>query len=98
MQVRELANPSKDEFSRILESCQPSFVYLQGEQHENDEIGSLVWNGVELSLEDLCGLFNTAQPTTVCSVSLLYFDELVLCITILFFLLPIHSSVMGLEE
>lgn len=71
VQVRVLANPSKDEFSRIVESCLPSFVYLQGEQLGNDEIGSLVWNGVDLSLEDLCGLFNTALPTIVCSVILL---------------------------
>lgn len=71
VQVRALTNPSTDEFSRIVESCLPSFVYLQGEQLGNDEIGSLVWNGVDLFLEDLCGLFNTALPTVVCSVSLL---------------------------
>ncbi|XP_031738284.1 AT-rich interactive domain-containing protein 4 isoform X2 [Cucumis sativus] len=65
LEVRVLANPSKDEFSRIVESCLPSFVYLQGEQLGNDEIGSLVWNGVDLSLEDLCGLFNAALPTFV---------------------------------
>lgn len=70
LQVQVLTNPSKNEFGRIVESCQPSFVYLQGEQLENDELGSLVWNGVDLSLEDLCGLFDTALPTTVCSVSL----------------------------
>lgn len=65
LEVRVLANPSKDEFSRIVESCLPSFIYLQGEQLGNDEIGSLVWNGVDLSLEDLCGLFITALPTIV---------------------------------
>ncbi|XP_022980513.1 AT-rich interactive domain-containing protein 4-like [Cucurbita maxima] len=65
LEVRALTNPSTDEFSRIVESCLPSFVYLQGEQLGNDEIGSLVWNGVDLFLEDLCGLFNTALPTVV---------------------------------
>ncbi|XP_023524673.1 AT-rich interactive domain-containing protein 4-like isoform X1 [Cucurbita pepo subsp. pepo] len=65
LEVQVLTNPSKNEFGRIVESCQPSFVYLQGEQLENDELGSLVWNGVDLSLEDLCGLFDTALPTTV---------------------------------
>lgn len=63
-----MANPSKDEFSRIVESWLPSFVYLQGEQLGSDEIGSLVWNDVDLSLEDLCGLFNTALPTIVGSL------------------------------
>lgn len=72
VQVQTLTSPSPDEFRRVFESVQPNFVYFQGEQLQNDEVGSLVWGGVELSsAEDICGLFGSKLPTTVCDISLL---------------------------
>ncbi|WJZ94212.1 hypothetical protein VitviT2T_013089 [Vitis vinifera] len=66
LEVQTLTSPSPDEFRRVFESVQPNFVYFQGEQLQNDEVGSLVWGGVELSsAEDICGLFGSKLPTTV---------------------------------
>lgn len=71
MQVQTLSNPSKEEFSKLLESYKPNLVYLQGEQLENDEIGPLVWGDDVLSTpEAVSELFHTTLPTTVCSFSL----------------------------
>ena len=68
-----MSNPSKDQFCRTLESYKPNIVYLQGEQLENDEVGSLVWRGVDLSnVEAISGLFNYPLPTTVCSTFLFF--------------------------
>jgi hypothetical protein len=67
MKVQTLCDPEKEQFRKVLESYQPSFVYLQGEQLVNEEVGSLVWQGVELSIpEDLSELFGTTLPTVVC--------------------------------
>lgn len=68
MQVQCLTNPSTDEFCKAVDSFQPNFWYLQGEQLSNDEVGSLVWGGVDLSTPDaISGLFNASTlPTTVC--------------------------------
>jgi len=75
LQVQVLPNPSKDEFCRIIESYRPSIVYLQGEQLENDEVGSLVWEGFDLfTVEAISGLFSSPLPTTVCSTSFLNFQ------------------------
>ncbi|XP_039032637.1 AT-rich interactive domain-containing protein 4-like [Hibiscus syriacus] len=67
LEVQLLNNPSIDEFRRVLDSSEPNFVYLQGEQNaDSEEIGSLVWGGVDLSIpEALCGLFGSTLPTTV---------------------------------
>uniref|UniRef100_A0A5B6Z6T6 ARID domain-containing protein n=2 Tax=Davidia involucrata TaxID=16924 RepID=A0A5B6Z6T6_DAVIN len=66
LEVQTLNNPSIEEFRRVLDSFQPNFVYLQGEQLPNDEVGSLVWGGVDLSTaEAISGLFGTTLPTTV---------------------------------
>ncbi|KAA0059361.1 AT-rich interactive domain-containing protein 4-like [Cucumis melo var. makuwa] len=66
LEVQVLSNPSKDQFCRTLESYKPNIVYLQGEQLENDEVGSLVWGGVDLStVEAISGLFNYPLLTTV---------------------------------
>ncbi|KAG7013957.1 AT-rich interactive domain-containing protein 4 [Cucurbita argyrosperma subsp. argyrosperma] len=66
LEVQVLPNPSKDEFCRIIESYRPSIVYLQGERLENDEVGSLVWEGVDLfTVEAISGLFSSPLPTTV---------------------------------
>ena len=67
MQVETLRSPEKEQFRKVLESYQPNFVYLQGEQLENGEVGPLVWQGVELSTcEDTTELFGSTLPTAVC--------------------------------
>ena len=72
MQVQTLTSPSPDEFRRVFESVQPNLVYFQGEQLQNDEVGSLVWGGVEMSsAEDICGLFGAKLPSTVRELSFL---------------------------
>ncbi|EXB29860.1 hypothetical protein L484_016350 [Morus notabilis] len=48
LEVQTLTNPSKEEFSKLLESYKPNLVYLQGEQLGNDEVGPLVWGDVDL--------------------------------------------------
>ncbi|KAE9615311.1 putative chromatin regulator PHD family [Lupinus albus] len=66
LEVQTLSNPEKEQFRKILESYQPNIVYLQGEQLPNGEVGSLVWQGVELStLEAITELFGPTLPTTV---------------------------------
>ena len=70
MQVQVLSNPEKEQFRKFLESYQPNFVYLQGEQLANGEVGSLVWQGVELSTpEDIKEVFGPTLPTAVCILS-----------------------------
>uniref|UniRef100_A0A7C9AA48 ARID domain-containing protein n=1 Tax=Opuntia streptacantha TaxID=393608 RepID=A0A7C9AA48_OPUST len=66
LEVRTLSNPSLDELRRMLESWKPNVVYLQGQLLSNDEVGSLVWDGVDLSnAEAISDLFNHVVPTTV---------------------------------
>ncbi|XP_028064254.1 AT-rich interactive domain-containing protein 4 [Camellia sinensis] len=66
LEVQTLNSPSIDEFHKILDSSQPNFVYLQGEQLPNDEVGSLVWGGIDVSTaEAVAGLFGSTLPTTV---------------------------------
>ncbi|KAG5538031.1 hypothetical protein RHGRI_025202 [Rhododendron griersonianum] len=66
LEVQTLNNPSRQEFRRVVDSCQPNFVYLQGEQLPHDEVGSLVWAGAHLSTaEAVAGLFGSVLPTTV---------------------------------
>ncbi|XP_047257050.1 AT-rich interactive domain-containing protein 4 isoform X4 [Capsicum annuum] len=66
LEVQVLKNPSTDEFHKVLDSWQPNIVYLQGEHLSNDEVGSLVWGGFDLSsLEAISGLFSTTLPTAV---------------------------------
>lgn len=77
MQVQTLNNPSKEEFSKLLESCKPNLVYLQGELLENDEVGPLVWGDDVLSTpEAVSELFCSTLPTTVCNFSCLNFYSL----------------------
>jgi hypothetical protein len=69
LQVQTLTNPSKEEFCKTLESYKPSIVYLQGAQLENDEVGPLVWEGVDMSApEAISEIFATALPTAVCDI------------------------------
>ncbi|KAK8660687.1 hypothetical protein V6N13_051602 [Hibiscus sabdariffa] len=67
LEVQLLNNPSIDEFRHVIESSEPNIVYLQGEQNaDSEEIGSLVWGGVDLSTpEALCELFGSTLPATV---------------------------------
>ncbi|KAG5021631.1 hypothetical protein JHK85_017973 [Glycine max] len=66
LEVQTLRSPEKEQFRKVLESYQPNFVYLQGEQLENGEVGPLVWQGVELSTcEDTTELFGSTLPTAV---------------------------------
>lgn len=70
MQVQTLTNPSKDEFCKTIEVYKPSIVYLQGEQLENDEVGPLVWEGVDMSTpEAISEIFPMTLPTAVRNVS-----------------------------
>uniref|UniRef100_A0A7C9E915 Uncharacterized protein n=1 Tax=Opuntia streptacantha TaxID=393608 RepID=A0A7C9E915_OPUST len=67
LEVRTLSNPSLDELRRTLESWKPDVVYLQGQLLSNDKVGSLVWDGVDLSnAEAISDLFSHVVPTTVC--------------------------------
>ncbi|KAM5584323.1 hypothetical protein ABKV19_003942 [Rosa sericea] len=47
LNVQTLTN-RKEEFRKLLESYKPSLVYLQGEQLENDEVGSCAWRDADL--------------------------------------------------
>ncbi|XAR49836.1 hypothetical protein NMG60_11003991 [Bertholletia excelsa] len=49
LEVQTLSCPCIEEFRRTFDSFQPNFVYLQGEWLPNNEVGSLVWAGVDLS-------------------------------------------------
>lgn len=63
----------------MVDSCQPNFVYLQGEQLPHDEVGSLVWAGAHLSTaEAVAGLFGSVLPTTVCDLFTLICQVIVL--------------------
>ena len=45
-------------------------MYLQGEQLENDEVGSLAFGGVGVSTPDaISEIFATTLPTAVCDTS-----------------------------
>ncbi|KAL3632102.1 AT-rich interactive domain-containing protein 4 [Castilleja foliolosa] len=66
LEVQTLKNPSTDEFRKLLDSWQPNLVYFQGKHLPNDEVGPLVWEGLDLSSpETLSGLFSSTLPTTV---------------------------------
>ncbi|KAK7275508.1 hypothetical protein RIF29_16627 [Crotalaria pallida] len=66
LEVQTLCNPEKEQFCKVLESYQPNIVYFQGERLPNGEVGSLVWQGVELSTpEAITELFGPTLPTAV---------------------------------
>ncbi|XP_054780901.1 AT-rich interactive domain-containing protein 4-like isoform X2 [Prosopis cineraria] len=66
LEIQTLKNPEKEQFRKVLESYQPNFVYLQGEQLANGEVGSLVWQGEELATsEAILELFDPTLPTAV---------------------------------
>jgi hypothetical protein len=44
MQVHKLFNPTPEQFLEAQRAVQPNFLYIQGQQQEDEkEIGSLVW-------------------------------------------------------
>ena len=49
LQVHTLINPSVEQFREAQQAVQPNLLYLQGQQLENAEIGSLVWGDTDLS-------------------------------------------------
>ncbi|KAF6146671.1 hypothetical protein GIB67_008957 [Kingdonia uniflora] len=67
LEVQTLDNPTTDEFRRVVDSSAPNIVYLQGEQClDEEEVGYLVWGGVDLSTTDaISGLFGSTLPTIV---------------------------------
>lgn len=77
-QVRALTSPSVDEFQSVLQSLDPSIVYLQGEQIENrEEIRSLRWGDVDLGTSDaLCGVFGSTLPSTVSNAQCLHYGAI----------------------
>ncbi|KAF8769399.1 hypothetical protein HU200_006590 [Digitaria exilis] len=52
-----LINPSVEQFGEAQQAVQPNLLYLQGQQLENGEIGSLAWGDTDLS-----------DPQTFCSL------------------------------
>ncbi|XP_068335853.1 AT-rich interactive domain-containing protein 4-like [Pyrus communis] len=66
LEVQTLTKPTKEELCKMLEAYKPNLVYLQGEQLGNNEIGSLVWEDVDLSTpEAISEIFGATLPTTV---------------------------------
>ncbi|XP_047337676.1 AT-rich interactive domain-containing protein 4-like [Impatiens glandulifera] len=66
LEIQTLTSPSIEDFRKALDAFQPNFVYLQGEQRSNNEVGPLSWSGVDFSSEEMvAGLFDTSTPTTV---------------------------------
>ena len=50
MQVHTLLNPTPEQFLEAQRSVQPNFLYIQGQQLEDEkEIGSLVWGDADMS-------------------------------------------------
>lgn len=72
IQVHTLINPSVEKFGEAQQAVQPNLLYLQGQQLENEEIGSLAWGGTDLSdPQMLCSLISPPFPTIVSSKILL---------------------------
>ncbi|GMH22016.1 hypothetical protein Nepgr_023859 [Nepenthes gracilis] len=66
LEVQSLTSPSVDEFRQTVDSLRPSIVYLQGQQLQNDEVGPLIWGGLDLSMGvAVSELFGSTLPTTV---------------------------------
>lgn len=49
MQVHTLVNPTPEQFLEAQRLVQPNFFYIQGQQLEDEEIGSLVWGDADMS-------------------------------------------------
>jgi len=61
-----LINPSVEQFREAQQAVQPNLLYLQGQQLENAEIGSLVWGDTDLSdPQTFSSLISPPFPTIV---------------------------------
>jgi hypothetical protein len=68
MQVHTLINPTVEQFREAQHAVQPNLLYIQGQQLENAEIGTLVWGDTDLSdPEVFCSLISPPFPTIVSS-------------------------------
>ncbi|CAO2169277.1 unnamed protein product [Urochloa humidicola] len=66
LEVHTLINPSMEQFREAQQTVQPNLLYLQGQQLENEEIGSLVWGDTDLSDPETFGsLISSPFPTIV---------------------------------
>lgn len=66
LEVHTLINPSVEQFREAQQAVQPNLLYLQGQQLENEEIGSLVWGDTDLSdLQTFSSLISPPFPTIV---------------------------------
>lgn len=66
MQIQTLVNPTFDKFREALKLAEPNILYFQGERHENEEIGSLIWGSVDMTdPQILSSLIGPALPTIV---------------------------------
>lgn len=80
MQVHTLTNPTFDSFGATQRALEPSIVYFQGEQLENEEeIGSIVWDTADASdPQTLSSLLSPPLPTIVSFKLLEFFYSLCL--------------------
>jgi hypothetical protein len=69
MQVHMLINPTVDQFLEAQRALQPRFMYLQGQQLDNEEkIGTLVWGDADVSDPQIfSSLIRPPFPTIVCT-------------------------------
>jgi hypothetical protein len=66
LEVHTLINPSVEQFREVQQAVQPNLLYLQGQQLENEEIGSLVWGDTDLSdPQTFSSLISPPFPTIV---------------------------------
>ncbi|KAF8769423.1 hypothetical protein HU200_006452 [Digitaria exilis] len=66
LEVHTLINPSVEQFGEAQQAVQPNLLYLQGQQLENGEIGSLAWGDTDLSdPQTFCSLISPPFPTIV---------------------------------
>ncbi|KAL0909685.1 hypothetical protein M5K25_020573 [Dendrobium thyrsiflorum] len=67
LEVHTLTNPTFDSFRATQRALEPSILYFQGEQLENEEeIGSMIWETADVSEpQTLCSLLSPPLPTIV---------------------------------
>uniref|UniRef100_A0A0E0LVH3 Uncharacterized protein n=1 Tax=Oryza punctata TaxID=4537 RepID=A0A0E0LVH3_ORYPU len=67
LKVHTLINPSVDQFLEAQRALEPRFIYLQGQQLDNEEeIGSLVWGDADVSDPQIfSSLIRPTFPTIV---------------------------------
>lgn len=66
LEVHTLTNPTFDSFRATQRALEPNILYFQGEQLEDDEIGSMVWETADVSEpQTLNSLLSSPLPTIV---------------------------------